>query len=106
MANSTPRVEDGVLEQSTSGTLPHTIVVNSLAWYEWLEHNHVFYFKNGYKGFTVRKSQEYWYAYKRKQGKLNGVYIGKAENISLERLNEAAHKLIQEIQVEYRKPSA
>lgn len=99
MARATPRVQDGILEQSTAESMPRTIVVNSLAWYEWLEHGHGFYFEHPASNFTARKSHHYWYAYKRKQGKLNGVYIGKEKNITLERLNEVAYKLAQARQV-------
>jgi len=47
--------------------------------------------------FTARKEQRpggwYWYAYRRSQGKLHNVYLGKTEELTLERLNATAETL-------------
>src|SRR5258708_37665701 len=47
--------------------------------------------------FTARKEQRpggwYWYAYRRSQGKLHSVYLGKSEELTLERLNTTAEGL-------------
>ncbi len=47
--------------------------------------------------FTARKEQRpggwYWYAYRRSQGKLHNVYLGKTEELTLERLNTTAEAL-------------
>lgn len=73
--------------------------VGSDAWYSWLadEQNHSFAFQNHLGRFTARRERKhrgwYWYAYRKRDGKLSKVYLGKAEEVTLTRLNAAATAL-------------
>jgi predicted ATPase/DNA-binding CsgD family transcriptional regulator/tetratricopeptide (TPR) repeat protein len=74
------------------GEQPDVVIVGSDAWYNWLtsESTRSFAFKNHLGTFTVRRERKrngwYWYVYRKQQGKLHKAYLGKAEEISRERL--------------------
>jgi predicted ATPase/DNA-binding CsgD family transcriptional regulator len=76
------------------------VIVGTDAWYAWLTHSHIqsFSFKNQSGTFTARRERKrhgwYWYAYRRRGGKLYKAYLGKNEEMSLERLNAVAEALI------------
>lgn len=80
-----------------------TIVeVDSSMWYSWLRKNISFRFESGFAGdnsFTARKHQrqsgEFWYAYRKLNGKLRSAYIGKSDGLTLEKMLEVAFKLSQ-----------
>ena len=69
------------------------IVVGSEAWYRWLaaEQHQSFAFRNQLGTFTVRRERRrqcwYWYLYHKREGKLRKAYLGKTEEVTLERLN-------------------
>src|SRR3972149_7632572 len=70
-----------------------SIQIGSPEWYEWLSVNKKFSFK-GQSGHFIaqcerRRNKAYWYAYRRRSGKLNKVYLGKSEELTLERLEQA-----------------
>lgn len=113
MASLTPLVRVsfgsriGVIELQ-DGT---TVEVDSSMWYSWLRKNTSFRFESGIAGdnsFTARKHQRqsggFWYAYRKVDGKLRNVYIGKSEGLTVEKMLEVALKLSQpsEPQVEVR----
>jgi predicted ATPase/DNA-binding CsgD family transcriptional regulator len=62
-----------------------------------LEQHRAFSFETGHLTFTARKEQRpggwYWYAYRRSQGKLHSRYLGKSEELTLERLNATVEAL-------------
>lgn len=98
MAHRIPTVRDGCLQDlTTNGTLAETIVVGLAEWYAWLVHHRSFCFEADCTAFTARKEQRpggwYWYAYRRKQGKLHSAYLGKSEELTLERLSSVAEVL-------------
>ena len=98
MARSIPKVREGFLQQdSAEGTSPTTISIGTAAWYSWLEQHNSFTFETSRMAFTARKEQRpggrYWYAYRRRQGKLHSAYLGKSEELTLERLNAIAEAL-------------
>src|SRR5438445_12881800 len=100
MAHSIPKAHHGVLqEQATNGTAGETITSSTAAWYAWLEQHRSFCFETAQSTFTARKEKRpggwYWYAYRRKQGKLHTAYLGKSEELTLERLNTVATALEQ-----------
>src|SRR3989442_86804 len=72
------------------------ILVGSDAWYSWLaeEQHRSFSFRNALGIFTVRRERQrhgwYWYVYHKQEGKLRKTYLGKPQEVTLERLNEAA----------------
>src|SRR5215469_16869698 len=69
------------------------ILVGSEAWYRWLaaEQHPSFAFSNPLGTFTVRRERRrqrwYWYLYHKQEGKLRKAYLGKTEEVTLERLN-------------------
>src|SRR5215216_4805981 len=100
MAQRIPHVADGVLYvQGPPGALK--IAVDSSVWTAWLEDRatHSFSFEGPSGTFTARKerrsgsNEEYWSAYRKQGGKLRKVYLGKAEKLTLARLEEAATRL-------------
>ena len=90
---------DHLLLLNTAGQNPSPIRVGSHNWYAWLanEQNRSFSFRNDTGTFTARRERlrngRYWYAYRRSKGKLRKVYLGKTEELSLERLNAVAAAL-------------
>ena len=77
-----------------------TITVDSPGWAAWLRDpaTRSFSFRGSNGTFTARKerrsgSEEYWTAYRKRGGNLRKVYLGKAEKLTLARLEDAATKL-------------
>jgi LuxR family maltose regulon positive regulatory protein len=100
MARRIPHVADGVLHAEDPPGTPQ-IAVDSPAWAAWLEDRtaHSFSFQGPSGTFTARKErrsggdEEYWSAYRKLGGKLRKVYLGKAESLTLARLEDAAAAL-------------
>jgi predicted ATPase/DNA-binding CsgD family transcriptional regulator len=93
-----PKVNHGLLkEQTVNGTSSASITIGTVEWYAWLEHHRSFSFETAHSTFTARKEKRpggwYWYAYRRKQGKLHTAYLGKSGELTLERLNTVASVL-------------
>ncbi len=80
--------------------LSDPIVVGSKAWYCWLadEQHHSFAYRNQLGTFTVRRErrrqQGYWYLYHKHEGKLHKAYLGKTEEMTLERLNAVTARVV------------
>ena len=72
-----------------------TIDVGSEAWYAWLNEpgTHSFAFQSQEGRFTARREHShgnrYWYAYRSQHGQLHKIYLGKSEQLTLLRLQEA-----------------
>ena len=93
MQQTIPRVEDGRLFQSENEVQP--ILVGTPAWYDWLEHQSSFTFVDHRLTFTARKSvlrsgASYWKAYRKRQGKLYRIHLGRSHMLTLQRLQTAA----------------
>jgi predicted ATPase/DNA-binding CsgD family transcriptional regulator len=75
---------------------PVPVVVGTDAWYTWLMDQHIqsFSFKHPLGTFTARRERKrhgwYWYAYRKREGRLRKAYLGKTEKLTLERLNAVA----------------
>src|SRR6266487_6926009 len=74
--------------------------VGSFAWYAWLRTATLFRVRSPFGTFTVRREQAgnqrgtwYWRAYRKREGKLHRVYLGTAEEVTLERLRTVAARL-------------
>lgn len=90
----------GILE------LPHgeCIPVNSPSWWDWVESAQAVAFTfncdHGIKNYRARKEEikgksgKFWYAYKRHDKTLRKRYIGKSEELSLEKLEAIAYDLL------------
>jgi len=101
MAHRTPRIERNTLHDNTSA-----IPVGSPLWFKWLEANNAFLFHHEAGSFTARKERRkrggwYWIAYQSRRGKLSKKYLGRSEDLTLERLYEAMQRLIGSSQPEY-----
>ena len=72
-------------------------MLGTVEWFAWLEQHRSFCFETAQSTFTARKEKRpggwYWYAYRRKQGKLHTAYLGKSEELTVERLNAVATAL-------------
>ena len=98
---ATVRVEQGVLTlQGQDGA--HQIVVGSPAWFAWLESATVFAFVSVHGAFTARRERAgsgrgtwYWRAYAHQAGGRRRAYLGRAEEVNLERLHAVAALLAE-----------
>jgi predicted ATPase/DNA-binding CsgD family transcriptional regulator len=73
------------------------VVVGSSDWYRWLETASSFTFHSEIGSFTAHKERAgnkrgdlYWRAYRKREGKLHRVYLGKSDELTLERLQTTA----------------
>src|SRR5579884_2144885 len=71
-------------------------------WLEWLEEHRAFAFhgRNGHCNLLKEKrrrgNEGYWYAYRRYEGRMLKRYVGRSEQVSMERLEEIATLLTRE----------
>jgi len=98
VARSTPRVAGGALVGLHDAA--SAIAVGTPAWYAWLDGATVFAFTSPHGGFTARKERSgqrgwYWKAYRKRGGTLQRAYLGKAADLSLDRLTAIATELAQ-----------
>lgn len=90
------RLPDGEANERT------LVVVGSERWYTWLadEQNQSFSFRHVQGTFTVRRERKrhgwYWYVYRKSGGKLRKAYLGKTEEVTLERLGLVAATLVDQ----------
>ncbi|QBD76830.1 hypothetical protein EPA93_12775 [Ktedonosporobacter rubrisoli] len=99
MAHTTPRVEQDILVEPTN----RPVSVGSPQWYAWLdnEENRSFFFSNEAGSFTARKERRkrggwYWIAYRSRRGRLVKTYMGRSEDLTLERLRETTVRLAEQ----------
>jgi len=91
-------IDQHLILDNDSSTLP-VIVVGSPAWFTWLtaDQPRSFSFRHPSGSFTARcerrRDSWYWYAYRMQSGKLHKTYLGKADSLTLERLDTAATAL-------------
>lgn len=94
MSRGTPAIQNSVLSQGKTLFVDSPITIGTTAWYGWLECHGSFRFACPEGTFTARKERRadnwYWYAYRRQQGRLHTVYIGKSEDLTVIRLTEIA----------------
>src|SRR5919205_619390 len=96
MARTTARVDGATLVLPERDANP--IPLDTPAWFAWLEHATTFAFTSPSGRFTARKERQargggYWKAYRTSHGTLHRVYLGKAQDLTLDRLNQAAATL-------------
>lgn len=95
-----PSVSNNLLKLDETEKQQAPIVVGSDAWYIWLADQQLrsFSFQNCLGTFTARRERKrhgwYWYAYRKRAGKLHKAYLGKTGEMTLERLNAVAAALI------------
>ena len=90
-----PSVADGRLQGTAAGGAGG-LAVGSAAWFAWLADDAVrsFSFRSPAGTYTARKERRrrggaYWVAYRTAGGRQRKVYLGKAGDLSLERLEAA-----------------
>ena len=101
MGRSIARIYDGTLQLLTDdGSITDHIQLGSVEWHIWLENSQSFRFETSSLSFTARQEQRpggrYWYAYRRRHGKLRIAYLGKSSELSIERLNAVAAFLAED----------
>jgi LuxR family maltose regulon positive regulatory protein len=96
MTRRIPQVADGVLHVLDPSGGPE-ITVASPSWVAWLTDpaTRSFSFRSPSCRYTARKEHrsrggEYWVAYRKQGGKLHKTYLGKAEDLTLARLENVA----------------
>ncbi|WP_201360359.1 LuxR C-terminal-related transcriptional regulator [Dictyobacter formicarum] len=93
MARITPIVKEGQLIDAEDAA----VELDSVAWFRWLEDHRAFRFVSRGGSFTARKEQRagrwYWYAYRRQQGRLHNLYLGKTEELTANHLANSATML-------------
>jgi len=96
MVSAPPIVQDGVLTCLQNGWTAR-FEVDTSEWHDWLETACTFTFRSSHGTFTARKERAsnkrgglYWRAYRKRDGKLRRVYLGKSEELTLQRLESAA----------------
>src|SRR5260370_4078399 len=95
MARATPLVSENVLTYHT-GLGEHTRRIGRHGWWGWVnaEHTTTFRYENARGSFPARREQKngswYWYAYRKKNGKLHKAYLGKSEELTPECMNSVA----------------
>lgn len=95
MPRTLPTIRFGLLHTDTTPPL----AVSGAAWRRWLDDANTasFRFEEPPRSFTARREtirgREYWYGYRKIDGKLRKVYLGKAGDLTLERLQNAAGTL-------------
>ena len=92
--NSKPLVQVNSLVNYDGTDSATLIQVGSLVWYDWLASHDGFLYEGGTGHFTarseLRRGIRYWYSYRRREGKLTKTYLGKSEELTLERLEQAS----------------
>lgn len=102
MAATTAQVKQNICTDPDRPLYP-PFEVDSDFWFSWLREPSVksFHFESDRGKFTARKeeratsSNEYWYAYRKVQGKLRKVYLGAMDELTSDRLNQVAVEISQ-----------
>jgi LuxR family maltose regulon positive regulatory protein len=93
-----PIVKDGLLWAAGEiSSAANSIPIGSRRWQAWLATNTRFAFEGGAGHFSaqseLRRGIAYWYAYRRRGGRLFKTYLGKSEELTPERLEQASAQL-------------
>ena len=101
MPQTIPTIEKNSLVYHQDG-LDQRILVGTPDWYAWLATATTFRFRNEHAIFTARRERAsnrrggwYWKAYSFQGGKRHRVYLGRAEDLTLDHLNAAAQTFAQ-----------
>ncbi len=100
MARTTPRVQNETLTWQNGAEI-HCLTVETSSWYAWLGQASTFAFEGPTGTFTARKEHmkrggAYWKAYRKRAGKLHRAYLGKSNEVTLERLQAVAAVLARD----------
>jgi LuxR family transcriptional regulator, maltose regulon positive regulatory protein len=99
MSKNTPLVRANVVHFAINGQ-KRTLPLDTTQWYDWLETATTFAFESAQGTFTARKEPasngrggNYWRAYRKREGKLHRVYLGKSAELNNKWLEEVARRL-------------
>jgi LuxR family maltose regulon positive regulatory protein len=97
-----PLIRINLLLLSEADTnLANPIEVGSQSWHDWLLNNQMFLYEGAAGHFSARRELRrgigYWYAYRRRNGKLTKIYMGKSEELTQENLEQACAILAGQI---------
>src|SRR5262245_47836095 len=90
---------DGEVLRDERGPTPQRVRVGGPDWFAWLREpaNRAFAYADGRGAFTARREArrggEYWYAYRRRDGRLHNAYLGRADDLTPARLAAVAARL-------------
>jgi len=94
-----PSVADGLLHRTVAGSADG-LAVGSPDWFAWLADDSArsFWFQSLSGSYTARKERRrrggvYWVAYRTVGGRQHKAYLGKADDLTPERLNQVAMAL-------------
>src|SRR5215211_6197306 len=97
-----PSAADGLLQGTAAGAAG--LAVGSPAWFAWLTDDAArsFSFRSPSGAYTARKERRqrggaYWVAYRTAAGRQHKVYLGKAEDLTPERLDKVADALARRV---------
>jgi LuxR family maltose regulon positive regulatory protein len=89
-----PAVRDGTLIAAPAGA---PVPVGAPEWFDWLRQAQSFTFAGTDGTFTARHEERsgsrFWYAYRRQEGRLRKAYLGRAAELTVPRLEQAARTL-------------
>ena len=95
-----PRAEHKRMPKAESGWLYNdtgAIVIGGEQWLAWLGTHTSFYYTSPIGTFTARRELRsgswYWYAYRRRSGRLHRVYVGRSHELDAQRLMTVAQRL-------------
>ena len=93
----TPKVIGVMLYSDSDG-----ILLETAAWYDWLEEHTTFYLESPEGTFTARREARadgsFWYAFRRVRRKLYKSYLGRSTDLTCERLRQVARRLAERAQ--------
>ena len=95
----TPWVRDGYIRIPDS----EWIKIDTPEWFAWVEQVTSFCYSSphSWMRLTVRKEKRgtnfYWYGYRKIDSKLHNVYLGKGEQLTQDRLEEACERILQRL---------
>jgi hypothetical protein len=78
------------------------IAIESDEWWQWLHTGRSFYAELSEGHFTAGKERRrgkdnFWYAFRRSSSRLHKVYLGRTEDLTMDRLVEVARKLDEKV---------
>ena len=80
-----------------------SIEVGSPEWLDWLVGNSSFVYEGAAGHFTarreIRRGNGYWYGYRRRNGKLSKIYLGKSDELTPDGLEQANATLAGQIPI-------
>lgn len=93
---TTPVVRGGMLNGRQEGD-PRAVPVGSPAWFTFLDEGRTFYYEDLTGRMTcraeLRRGRPYWYGFLRRRGRTVKRYLGRADDLTLDRLGIVAGAL-------------